>query len=213
MGLLVDGLHPPGDGVRLDEVTVVRVIVGMDGQGGVGAGTIMGGGEGGEVEFHQDVGIEDQQVPGGWGLDGAQTARRAQGRGFLGIADAQSPASAVANKIPDLTAKMADADDDVIETMAFEQTQGIVEQGASGHRGERLGEIGRQRTQACALAAGNDDCLQVHEAPKGFWRMRWIANRTEASESRGAVQPRRTSLAVSYWKRGTSPTQPRSPPV
>ena len=85
----------------------------------------------------------------------------AQGRVLLDVGDTSAEALTVANRCPDLVARVADDDADVGDACLDQVFDGPEEHRFVGDRHELLGARVGQRTQACALAAAQNQALSL----------------------------------------------------
>ena len=124
-----------------------------------------------------------------------QPARKAQGNRFPRITSIwQSPLRSITGKLLDFIGEESRADNHIGHGIPLQQAQRIVQERTPRHGQERLGQTFAQNTHARPPPAGDDDSLQVHA---GWLSIRLTAIRTEASESRGALQPSELNLLVS----------------
>src|SRR5580692_6696960 len=110
--------------------------------------------------------------------------------------------------------QMADQHYDVVHTAASQELDLPVNKGPAGNRRQRFRHPLRNRVEPCSEPACEDDAL--HQAPfptSTSASIERIEARMASRVVRFARQPRPWALDRSNRTTGTSPDQPRSPPV
>src|SRR5450759_2124508 len=118
--------------------------------------------QGGVTEVREDVAVEDQKLLREPIEDRHNRAHGAERLVLGGVVDVESPLLAAADVGADQLAEMADGDGDAPKAVPGKLAQHDLEDGAVvADRHERLGDARRVRTQASALATGEDDRMPL----------------------------------------------------
>ena len=179
--------------VDLDEIGVVRVVIGMGKEADVGLFRRVEVEHPTKVEIDERVAIEDEKflVEVRQRID--QSARRAARGCFLDAANADTELASVAEIIAHNVGTMVHQQQNVSDALLLEQEHGALEQGLSEHRRHRLRDIHPKRLgQARAFTTGKNDSLH-----QGFSAtISDTANLTASGEVICAPQPSLRSFAV-----------------
>ena len=122
----------------------------------------MGLDDGVEVDVGQDVAGDDHEGVVELGGGVADRSRRPQRRLLGGVAHLHAELGAVAEVVADVAGQEGDGDHDVVEAVVGQAAHDMLHQRPVGHGHHRLGQVGGERPQAGALAAGHHDGF--HEA-------------------------------------------------
>ena len=94
----------------------------------------------------------------------------AERRVFGRVAHPHAELGAVAEVVADLVGEERDGDDDVVETVVREQPHDVAHHRHVGDRQHRLRLVARERPEARAFTAGEDDGLHVTTFVSRAWR-------------------------------------------
>ena len=183
MGLGVEGRDPPAS-VDLQQVAVVGMVVGMNHERGFGLPLGVEGGQAGQVEVHDRVAVEHEEVFLQAVLNRFKSARRTQRHVLAVVLQPQSLPASVLEMRPDDFSEVAGQEEHVAAAVAAGQLELVFQDRLAGQRHHGLGNLLGERTHARPLAAAEDDYLfREYHGASALPRIRSTAVRTAAVES------------------------------
>ena len=141
--------------VDLDQIGIMRVVVGMGEEGEAGLLGLVEVEHAAEVEIDERVAVEDEEFLFEMRERIDQGAGGAAGDSFFEAADADTETGAVAEMLAHDIGAVVDEEQDVIDALVAEEFDGALEQGHTEHGRHRLGDIHPERLRKTgSFAAG-----------------------------------------------------------
>ena len=150
-----EGRDPPLV-IHRDEVAVVGVVVGVDGQGGRAALFPVKGDKVVELHVQHDVAVEKDEGLADKALEGRHTACRPQGLCLPVVADGKAEAAPVAEVLLDDVPEITREDVDLAGPPACKQLHLVLKDRLSPHGDHGLGDLAADVLEPRAFSAGND---------------------------------------------------------
>ncbi|MNE13052.1 hypothetical protein D3C80_1058780 [compost metagenome] len=192
--------------IHRQQVTIMRVVIGMDEQRPCTTACQGEFDERGKVDVKQDIAIDDDEGFRQIRCNLPKRTGRPKRRGFGHMADVDTKACTVTKMILDHRGKMTVQKDEITKTRCGNIFDYDLEQRLPANRHHRLWYT--IQPQSCSLSSAEHNDLH-----RCSFQIARAAARIASSDVIVGCQPSEFSADVSYSNFGTSPIQPRSPPV